>query len=133
MSTWIWDFEKTEQEGDRRQSVDVVIEACLMFLQEADFVVEVSRNRAKHLRRDKASPPPRPQLQDTICRLKPLCAAIKVRLPKPLVKSSESNQRLRKSTMAPKQNITGFDIKKLAAASGHAANDPWARQYASAL
>lgn len=37
--------------------------------------------------------------------------------------------------MAPtrKPNLTGFDIRKLAASSGTPANDPWARTYASAL
>jgi len=29
--------------------------------------------------------------------------------------------------MAPRPNLTGFDIKKLAASSGQAQNDPWAR------
>jgi len=29
--------------------------------------------------------------------------------------------------MAPRQNITGFDPRKFAAASGPPANDPWAR------
>ena len=35
--------------------------------------------------------------------------------------------------MAPRPNLTGFDIKKLAAASGHSPNDPWARRYTSLL
>lgn len=31
--------------------------------------------------------------------------------------------------MAPRPNLTGFDIKKLAASSNSPANDPWARRY----
>lgn len=37
--------------------------------------------------------------------------------------------------MAPtrKPNLTGFDIRRLAASSGTPANDPWARTYVNAL
>ena len=31
--------------------------------------------------------------------------------------------------MAPRPNLTGFDIRKLAASSGPVAKDPWARTY----